>query len=153
MPKTKIVTAERLRSTELQVAGCQSRPAERKKMTQGQSLPGETELQWLGFGFGRHPCALTPRSNAWTALRCALAHKTSPDSKLVTVFLYCCPSVAHLPVTCKTCLLTRSRRPPRFCDFLRLAAHDPSRKSQTVKKCWERLKTLTPPILGMQQKT
>ena len=97
-----------------------------KKRTEGLSLPDETKLQWLGFGFGRHIVLLRRDQTLGLRFDLPLALLLAQVRSLL---LYFCLRVAHLPVTCKTCLLTRSRRPLRFCDFLRVSAVAASRKS------------------------
>jgi len=97
----------------------------------------QSKLQWLGL-IGQAQCALTPISNAWTALRFYLQPLLSAEAR--SMFHTAINRLPHLPITCKACLLTRSRRPLRFCDFLRLAAGEALRKRFAVKKWSNRCK-------------
>jgi hypothetical protein len=56
-------------------------------MTRGQSLPGKTELQWLGFGFGGHLVLLSRYQTLGLRFVLSLAHRASPGAKLVSLLL------------------------------------------------------------------
>jgi hypothetical protein len=56
-------------------------------MTRGQSLPGETELQWLGFGFGGHIVLLRRDQTLGLRFVLPLARLSSPGAKLVSLLL------------------------------------------------------------------